>query len=414
MNTLELNLSAQKASADLRPYLSHLREVVAGGRYDAPESSINLVSDAALLSQVKQEAARLGPISHLLLIGIGGSNLGTVALYEALKTDTSPQLTCLDTVDADKLRDAVTTLKNVEASKIAVVLVSKSGTTTESLVNFEIVYAELLQSLGSSTSKLMDERIVVITDEGTPLWDAAGAKNWGRLAIPKMVGGRYSVFSAVGLLPLMLLGIDVEDLLAGAREMRERCVADADNPALDSALARFAAYEAGQRISVDFFFASRLENVGKWHRQLLAESLGKEGKGLTPTVAIGSTDLHSMGQLYLGGPKDKFTTFVHAKEWSSLPIPHERVLPDVLPMISGKDTSQIMQAILQGTQAAYKTAELSYLDLALKNVSARSLGALLMFWVIETMLLGQLLGVNAFDQPSVESYKKETRRLLES
>ncbi|NBD74261.1 hypothetical protein GVX82_04460, partial [Patescibacteria group bacterium] len=185
----------------------------------------------------------------------------------------------------------------------------------------------------------------------------------------------------------------------------------------------YAHYEAGISIHDTFLFAPALTALGFWYRQLMGESVGKEcdreghvvNAGLTPTVSIGSTDLHSVGQLYLGGPRDKVTTFVWvAAPHDTVSLPAERSFPGVVPMIAGRDAGEVMHAILEGTKAAYRAAERPYLEVVVPQLDAHSLGQVLQMKMLEIMYLAELMQVNAFDQPNVESYKIETKRLLES
>jgi glucose-6-phosphate isomerase len=237
------------------------------------------------------------------------------------------------------------------------------------------------------------------------------------------VGGRYSVFSAVGLFPLMLAGIDTEKLLKGARVMHDRCIKKdvSENPALASAALVYLHSQKGVSISNTFFFNPYLESVGKWYRQLMGESIGKkysiEGKevnaGITPIVSVGSTDLHSMVQLYLGGPKNKFTTFVYAPGNSKeIVVPKDLVFPSLAEGLPGKELSEIMSAIFNGVKEAYKKNNLPFVEVVLEDTSEYTLGQFLQFKMFEIMYLARLFEVNAFDQPNVEDYKKETRRIL--
>jgi len=268
---------------------------------------------------------------------------------------------------------------------------------------------------------LIYDRVVAITDEGSKLWEAAGVHDMARLAIPSPVGGRYSVLSAVGLFPLLSVGIDIQRLRQGASRLLDQCFT-ARNIAASSAAILATQLERGAVINDNFFFHPELESAGKWYRQLMGESVGKEKSldgeivhtGITPTVSLGSTDLHSVGQLYLGGPKDKLTTFVSAGKPEGVAVPAQRLLPELTPMINGKTAADVMAAILEGVKIAYQKAGLPYMEVSLDAIDEESLGAFLQFKMLEMMYLGKLLNVNSFDQPSVEDYKIETKRLLES
>ena len=234
---------------------------------------------------------------------------------------------------------------------------------------------------------------------------------------------RYSVFSPVGLFPLGLLGINIEHLLDGARSMRNTCI-DIDiqnNPAAIGAAVQYQHYKSGKNITDLFLFSNDLESVGKWHRQLMAESLGKEFNkkgervniGITPTVSIGSTDLHSMAQLYLGGPHDKFTTFVRVENSTShINVPRLEGYSELVSGIQEKSLKDIMDAILEGTKSAFRKDGRPFVEITLPDKSEHSIGQFLQFKMIETIYLAYLLDVNPFDQPNVESYKSETRKIL--
>jgi glucose-6-phosphate isomerase len=245
------------------------------------------------------------------------------------------------------------------------------------------------------------------------------------LEIPQKVGGRYSVFTAVGLFPLRLLGIDIAQLIKGAQDAIKVCTSEQvkQNPAAISALLKHTHYQQCVNINDMFVFSTRLFSTGLWYRQLMGESIGKEFDtthqrvevGITPTVSVGSTDLHSVGQLYLGGPRDKFTTFVTVQEYASdLTLPQMPEFEPFVAKIQGKKLSVIMNAILQGVQEAYATHQRPFCTVKLERIDAYSMGQLLQRYMIEMMYLGFLFDVNPFDQPNVESYKNVTRKILAS
>ena len=230
--------------------------------------------------------------------------------------------------------------------------------------------------------------------------------------------------SAVGLFPLLLAGVDIKSLRAGAEGIRAQClnIDINNNPAAQSALVAQQAYQHGQFVHDTFVFNSELESLGKWYRQLLGESIGKSEIGVdtakvgfVPTVSVGSTDLHSVGQLYLGGPARILTTFVHnAKDLQTFAVPKDRLFPKLATMITGKTSADIMSAIMAGTMKAYNAQALPFMEIIFDGITAYELGAFMQFKMIEMMYLGRLFSVNAFDQPAVELYKVETKRILES
>ena len=194
------------------------------------------------------------------------------------------------------------------------------------------------------------------------------------------------------------------------------------NPAAISAAIQYLHYESGKNISDLFLFANDLESLGKWCRQLMAESLGKEFNkkgetvniGITPVISMGSTDLHSMAQLYLGGPNDKFTMFLRVENSNSqVKLPNLREYSKLVNGIQGKSLESIMSAIMEGTKAAFRKGKRPFMEVKLPCKSEYYIGQFLQFKMIETIYLGFLLGVNPFDQPNVESYKEETRKILQ-
>lgn len=410
----------------LEDYSAHLNAVKASGSYDADESSINLPDDDALLIEVRgMVAKKVTPsLKYNIVVGIGGSNLGTKAVYDALTlpeqstgATLSPRLLFAETTDPEMLTALTQLIEGLEGpEEVIITLISKSGGTTETIANFEILMQPLLAKFETAL-----ERVVVITDEGSKLWDMAQTKNLSCIAMPAKVGGRYSVLSAVGLFPLATVGVDIAALREGAQGVLNKCLESQDNMAVQSAKLLAAHYKAGFTINDNFFFHPELESLGKWYRQLMGESVGKEQSltgeivhtGITPTVSLGSTDLHSVGQLYLGGPKDKFTTFVSCSSAKAIQVPGNRVLPELVPMINQKSAQDIMDAILEGVKVAYQKADLPYMEVVLDDLTESSLGAYLQWKMLEMMYLGQLLNVNSFDQPNVEAYKVETKRVLE-
>ncbi|MCB9810666.1 MAG: hypothetical protein H6779_02450 [Candidatus Nomurabacteria bacterium] len=413
----------------LTNYVQGLGQVAADNNYEAAEASINLPVDDELLSVVEELVAqKVSPkLRYIFVTGIGGSNLGTKAVYDALVgygdvlSANHPKMIFVDTNNSTMLRfyveELIPTIKEVE--EFLVVSISKSGGTTETMANTEIILSALNKKFTDA-----EERTVVITDEGSLLWQGAGKAGLAKLAIPKMVGGRYSVLSAVGLFPLLAAGLDIRALRRGAADMRAKCISSemVENPALLSAAFLSLAHDDGKSIHDTFLFNSELESLGKWYRQLLGESIGKEfnlagekvNTGLTPTVSIGSTDLHSVGQLYLGGPKDKVTTFVYNQNTDKqLSVPADRMFGEIATMINGKTTDEIVEAILEGVKIAYTQNDLPFMEIKLEGINEYEIGAFMQFKMLEVMYLGQLFNVNAFDQPNVESYKVETKRILE-
>ncbi|MEE8565239.1 MAG: hypothetical protein V3S79_02510, partial [Candidatus Thermoplasmatota archaeon] len=357
----------------------------------------------------------------------GGSNLGTLAIQEALLgkyynlKDSNIKIFYADTVDSDQLNDIIDIIEPAlkKGEKILINCISKSGGTTETISNFEI-FIDIIKKYIKEYKKY----IIVTTDEDSKFWRFAKEKGFDVLGIPKNVGGRYSIFSSVSLFPLGLIGLNIDKILEGALAMRDICLSlDIDkNIASRSACYIYKYYKMGFNIHDLFLFSPDFESIGKWYRQLIGESIGKEYSkdnkqifcGITPTVSIGSTDLHSMAQLYLGGPYDKFTTFIKInKNKSTLKLPNFDEYSTLVNNIQQKKISEIMDAIFYGTKKSYKNGKRPFLEIVFPDKYESSIGQFLQYKMIEIMYLGFLLNVNPFDQPNVEDYKNETKSVLE-
>lgn len=415
----------------LGPYLERLQRVADDGGYDAAECSINLPGDEMLWQQVQrmQRQTATPGLKYLIDIGIGGSNLGTKAVYDALlgyadllEPHRFPKMLFVDTNDPETLSRFARFLEQTieRPEEVLINAISKSGSTTETIVNLELIWRTFQHRFPHAL-----DRWVITTDYQSKLWRLAEEKGISALPVPPKVGGRYSVFSAVGLFPLAAAGFDVSSLREGAREACTRCLS-ADlwqNPAILSAVVLFLQHQQGKIIHDTFLFHPELESCGKWYRQLMGESIGKEKNldditvhaGITPTVSIGSTDLHSMAQLTLGGPDDKVTTFVWCESTAIDPIiPQSLAFPGLVGGIAGTSANTVMQAILHGVKAAYRSHRLPFMEMILADLSPKSLAEMFQVQMFQMMCLAQLFHVNAFDQPNVEDYKTETRRFLES
>ena len=420
------NAEGRTISPRVASYTKELRAVVANPdrSYPTPLHVLNLPSDTQLQEEVRRVAKLYwtNQLRYVVVVGIGGPNLGGRAVMEALRGaydaqgDTYPKVFFVDTTSPRSLDELLGVLKkNVHhTDEILINLISKSGTTTESLVNFEYLFAGLIKQLPK-----LRERVVVTTDRGSPLWASAEKNDFGLLAVPREIGGRFSVFSPVGLFPFALLNVDIEALTKGAADCIES-VFNKENSALRAAEVLFRARLDGASILNFFFFNPELEGVGKWCRQLYAESLGKEkdrsGKtvraGFTPIVSIGSTDLHSMAQLYFGGPRDKFTFFLHVPRGSSQKV-SRGVFGGIVPGIEGRSPEEVIAAIYRGVKVAYDKHKLPYGEVRIPGISPYGLGTYLAWHMMVVMYLGELMNVNVFDQPSVEDYKRATREILE-
>jgi len=409
------NDDIEGAESKLAPYIQKLRNVSVDKTYSSSESSLYLPFDENHVKDVLALRKKLvtKSLKYVIVVGIGGSNLGTKAVYDALRgyadvidPEEFPKIIFLDTCNPNFINALEKFFKKriKKPEEILVNCVIKSGTTIETLFN--------LQALGNKIPHL-EKRLVVTTTEGNDIWNIAQEKEIDCLSIPEMVGGRYSALSAVSLLPLAATGIDITELLEGAMKSEKECLTTniLENPAAISAITIYTHFKRGKIIHTHLYFNPQLESLGKWQRQLMAESLGKDNTGPTPTVAIGSVDLHSTLQLYIGGPKNKFFTFI----WPTIQNTDKEkpnLFPEIVPEIENKSANEIMKAIYDGVKDTYKHEEIPYSEIQLEDISEKSIGEFMQFKMIETMILGTLFGVNAFNQPNIDKYKYETKKTL--
>lgn len=405
----------------LTPVFNELAQQVDQAGYPDPYSFVRLPADLKqikLVNDLAVEQLKRNP-ALAIVVGIGGSNLGAQAVYQALFPSHGPQvpLYFADTVDVETigviLARAGQALK--EGKNILVIGISKSGSTTETIANFECFLALLM----AYRPKNYQQSVVVISDRGSLFWQLAMQKGFELLEIPAPIGGRFSVLSPAGLFPLAIAGVDIEQLGKGAYAITADCIAaHENNPAFVMASALAYHYAKGIRIHDLFVFSTVLEGLGKWQRQLLGESLGKRSEdgvpvGITPTVSVGSTDLHSVGQLYLGGPNARVTTFVWVEhEHYSIAVPDIPEFDLLVPHLQKKSLHEIMNAIFAGTQKAYEDNACAYMSIIMPEKNAFYIGQFLQMQMIATIYLGALLKVNTFDQPQVELYKRNTRKIL--
>lgn len=376
-----------------------------------PEYSLTYPADYDLYETLEKVKKDFKAVKHLILVGIGGSSLGTEAVYAALGQN-AVTLTVLDTIAPYKLHQTLTELKKIKNPKhLAVCVVSKSGGTTETLANAAVLLAELEAQF--STEKLFPQ-VVFIGDKDSTL--ATYAKKVGSryLAMPKIIGGRYSVATAVGLVPLAILGYNTDDFIAGFLDSgEEKYEIEATANAT-----RLALYHSLKYPHYNFFaFDPRLEKLGAWYRQLMAESLGKEtdvtGKiqkfSLVPSLST-PTELHSTGQLYLSGTTKTYTDFVSLDDTVyDFKIPKTSKLAANLKKFSHHD---IATALYGGVIGAYQSKKLPFRATIFEDNLTYSLGLFMGIRLREVMYTAKLLKLNAFDQPNVELYKIKTKEIL--
>lgn len=420
--------------ADLRALADRFREISADverRRADGRLGFFDLPRETQTVQQIREFADGLGQaFDTVVVLGIGGSALGTIALQNALlppfwneldleAREYFPRLYVLDNVDPSTIAPL---LDRLDPRRTLYNVVSKSGTTAETMAQYMIVRDRLRQELDDEAWRA---HVIFTTDpQKGVLRRIADEEGIATLPVPPAVGGRFSVLSAVGLLPAALVGIDIEALLAGATAMDERCRSAelADNPAaVFAALQYLADTQRRAPIHVMMAYSDRLYSMADWFRQMWAESLGKrvdlQGRevtlGPTPVKALGATDQHSQVQLYMEGPFDKTVTFLSTREiGADLPIPRAYGDVDELGYLGGRTLGELLDAERQATSAALAAAGRMNMTIELPRVDAHALGQLFMMLQVATVYAGALYGVDPLDQPGVELGKQLTYGLM--
>ena len=352
----------------------------------------------------------------LVVIGIGGSYLGARAVIELLcspnynlkKKDTPDVFFAGNGLSTDALLELIQLIGNRDFS---VNVISKSGTTTEPAVAFRIFKAMLEEKYGKDGAK---ERIYATTDKARgALKGLADAEGYEEFVVPDDVGGRYSVLTAVGLLPIAVAGVDIAQLMAGAGQaMEELAAGGPDNLAWKYAAARHALYQAGKKVELLACYEPNFRFFSEWWKQLYGESEGKEGKGLFPASVEFTADLHSMGQYIQQGERLMFETVVKFAPKGEFAIPDDPANVDGLNFLSGKPLAFVAEQAMRGTILAHVDGGVPNVLIELPAISPLSVGYLIYFFEYVCGLSGYLLEVNPFDQPGVEAYKKNMFALL--
>ena len=375
------------------------------------------------LQKIENQANKIKSNSDILVVvGIGGSYLGARAVIESLSNhfaailgknegDGPLVLFAGQNICADYLTDLQNILKNKDYS---VAVISKSGTTTEPGVSFRLLKADLEKRYGRKGAA---ERITAVTDASKgALRQLAEQEGYETFVIPDDVGGRYSVLTPVGLLPIAVAGIDIRTVLEGAKAMRELTFASADldkNPAMLYAAARNALYRKGKKIEILASYQPRLTFFAEWWKQLYGESEGKEGKGIFPASVNFTSDLHSMGQWIQEGERSIFETVISVGAANSdLFVPEDAADLDKLNYLAGKPFAEVNKMAEKGTLLAHTEGGVPNLIIEIPKINGQTVGQLIYFFEKACALSGYMLGVNPFDQPGVEAYKSNMFALL--
>ena len=372
---------------------------------------------ASLLDSINATASRLRDLCDVVVaVGIGGSYLGAKAVIEALSNTFAayePAKTRVlfagQNIGEDYMAELQEYLRN---RKFGIIVISKSGTTTEPAIAFRLLKEQLEAQVGREEAC---KRIVAITDEKRgALRTLATAEGYETYIIPDNVGGRFSVLTPVGLLPIAVAGFDIHALVKGAADMAKATISGTDTLSLEYAKTRNALYRAGKKIEILVNFNPKLHFFSEWWKQLYGESEGKDGKGIYPASVDDTTDLHSMGQWIQEGERIIFETVISVeKSEHTLTIPFDESNLDGLNYIAGKRIDEVNKMAELGTRIAHIDGGVPNIKISIPEISAYTLGSLIYFFEAAVGISGYLLGVNPFNQPGVEAYKRNMFALLE-
>jgi glucose-6-phosphate isomerase len=405
---------------ELRPALRSVHRRIEAERNKGLESefsALQLGREMPVWTGTIQEVARtIGcKFTDIMIIGIGGSSLGAKALRLALAfqlRETEPRIQFIENIDTYQFERM---LARLDPATTALVCISKSGGTIESAVHYLVLRDWLSRAVGREAAR-RQQWVITDPDHGW-LRELARRENLESLPVPPGVGGRYSVLTAVGLLPLALSGVDIATLLQGAADNESRCATGdpTDNPALEiAAYCHLLDRRHDKRISVMMPYVNRLQLFVDWYCQLWAESLGKWDRsrpgsrpaGTLPVRAMGAIDQHSQLQMYLESRHDKFFTFIELEHWEhDRPIPLEPEDCGQFPYLAGRSMAEVITAELQATRDVITQAGHPNMTIRLPRLDAHALGQLVDLYQRATIYTGLLYGINPLDQPSVEKGK---------
>jgi len=399
------------SAIDVTVDASRIREIVndihsdpMGGWYDLPEKY-----DRAEFEKIQATAKQIQSHSdYLVCIGIGGSYLGHRALIEALRPESPTQI--LYAGSSLSMREFSRLVDTLGDSDFSVNVISKSGTTTESAVAFRLLKAKLQEKYGHQAS----ERIFATTDARKgALYEEAVAEGYTRFVVPDNIGGRYSVLTAVGLLPLAVASVDIAQLMSGAAAERAANLDDLDIAARYATL-RASLLKQNYDVEILASFEPCMQYFEEWWKQLFGESEGKDQQGILPASVVYTTDLHSLGQYLQDGRRNIFETMLRFAEDNSPAVTVPKLEKDLdgLKYLEGKTLDFMNTKALEATVAAHREGGIPVSEIIIPSLDEKSLGALIYFFELSCAISAKLSGVNPFDQPGVEAYKRNMFHLL--
>ncbi|MFW6238567.1 MAG: glucose-6-phosphate isomerase [Halanaerobiales bacterium] len=410
----------------IQPRVADIQDKIERNRGEGTLAFMDLpYQEKNIINRIKDTAEELrGKIDNFVVLGIGGSALGSIALRSALKDSyynlqgTTPRLFVPDNVDPERFLNL---LAELDLSKTVFNVISKSGGTAETMSQFLIARKAVAEAVGEDN--LADHFIATTSQDSGYLIEIVQKEDFKVFYIPEGVGGRFSVLTPVGLLFAAIAGMDIEELLDGAGYMDDIC-GNRDlwqNPAYLNAVLHYLAYQDGKKLSVMMPYAHSLRDVADWYRQLWAESLGKEtdrkgnriNVGPTPVKALGATDQHSQVQLYMEGPYDKVITFMEVENYRvKVEIPGEYPEIEGVSYLGGHSLNKLIETEKKATELALTRRNRMNETLIVPEVNEFTIGQLFYLLELQTVVIGELFDINTFNQPGVELGKDYTYGIL--
>jgi len=345
----------------------------------------------------KKMIKKYSKFNNIIIIGIGGSILGTQSVYFFLKKRIKKNVFFFDNLDLN-LNSEYKKINNLRNS--CFIVVSKSGNTLETLINLNIIFSK----------PLLKNKLVIITEiKNSYLTNVARKYNAELIEHKKYIGGRYAVFSESSMFPAAIMGINIKKIKNLKKLISNKKFVSS---LIQNVACMFTFYEKNMNNSVMISYDSNLNKIGFWYQQLVAESLGKNKKGFNPILSFGPKDHHSLLQLYLDGPRDKFFTFFNSQIKKRRHHISRNILPSQMKFLKNKDLESIINAQCDATKSIFKLKKIPFREITFNKKNEEELGTIFTFFVLETILLSKLMRVNPFDQPAVEQVKVATKKFL--
>ena len=345
----------------------------------------------------KNTVKKFSKYKNIIIIGMGGSILGIKSIHSFFYKKIKKNVFFLDNLDSD-LYSKFKKIKNLNNS--CFILISKSGNTLETLANFNFIFSKILTR----------KKLIIITEmKNNTLMNIANKYEAEIIEHKEFISGRYSVLSEPGMFPATLMGLDPIKFKNLKRLIKDKIFVSS---LIQNVAGIFTLNLKGLRNSVIFNYDSSLNDLGYWYQQLVAESLGKKGKGVNPSLSFGPKDHHSLLQLYLDGPKDKFFTFFTSINTNEKHKVKKNIFPENMNFLKNKELKSIINSQCTAVKRIFKLKGIPYREIIFKKRNEEELGYAFTFFVLETIILSRLMNVNPFDQPEVEQVKIETKKIL--